>query len=111
MGGWIGIDLDGTLAQYCTGDVISSIGEPVPAMLEFVKKLLQRGSEVRIFTARVAHDKNEEQLTLIQNWTYAHLGVLLAVTATKDYGMIELYDDRAVGIVPNKGVRADGKPL
>lgn len=37
--GWIGVDLDGTLAEY-HGWGNGEIGDPVPAMLERVKKWL-----------------------------------------------------------------------
>ena len=37
------------------------------------------------------------------------LGVTLAVTCVKDYGMVELWDDRAVQVVMNTGRRvSDG---
>lgn len=53
MSGWIGVDLDGTLAMYDGFKGPEHIGDPVPKMLERVKKWLAEGREVRIFTARV----------------------------------------------------------
>lgn len=116
MSGWIGVDLDGTLAEY-HGWNEGQIGAPVPRMLARVKLWLSEGKDVRIFTARVAAtglistignvdgvDFAEEQRKLIQEWTMKHLGVALPVTATKDFGLVELWDDRAVGIVFNTGV-------
>lgn len=50
--GWIGVDLDGTLAMhraYCDSE---PIGPPVPAMLDRVIAWLEQGIEVRILTAR-----------------------------------------------------------
>lgn len=46
---------------------------------------------------------------MIKAWCLEHLGQELEVTCSKDYGMILLYDDRAVQIIPNTGRRADGQ--
>ena len=51
--GWIGVDLDGTLAYYDQWRGALHIGEPIPVMLERVKRWLDEGKDVRIFTARV----------------------------------------------------------
>jgi hypothetical protein len=107
-GGWIGVDLDGTLAQYTSWHGPYAIGAPVPKMLERVKNMLASGVEVRIFTAR-ACDGDSAVIAAIQNWTERHLGHRLVVTCTKDYQMLELWDDRAVQVIPNTGERADGK--
>lgn len=48
---WIGVDLDGTLAQYGGWKGPDTIGDPVPTMKERVMKWLNEGAEVRIFTA------------------------------------------------------------
>ena len=119
--GWIGVDLDGTLAKYEKWD--GGIGEPIPLMVERVKKWIADGVEVRIFTARVGtgagHSSEsgrsddeifaEEQRRLIQFWCLDHIGHVLKITATKDFRMIELWDDRAIQIIPNTGKRADGQ--
>ena len=47
--------------------------------------------------------QNIEQLVRIQDWTEKHIGHRLPVTCEKDYGMIELWDDRAVRVIHNKG--------
>lgn len=108
MSGWIGVDLDGTLAQYTGWVGADVIGEPVPAMVQRVKRWLAEGREVRIFTARVSrYDGNEDEIAkievMIRNWCVEHIGYALPVTNVKDYGMIELWDDRAVQVVPNTG--------
>lgn len=109
--GWIGVDLDGTLAVYGVWD--GGIGEPIPLMVERVKKWLADGVEVKIFTARVCFSGDEkfmlEQMNLIESWCEKHIGQKLQVTATKDFRMIELWDDRAIQIIPNTGKRADGQ--
>ena len=110
--GWIGVDLDGTLAHYDGWNADDhSIGKPIPAMLDRVKKWLASGMEVRIFTARVggAHEDAEEARALVDDWCLKHLGVILTVTCKKDYSMIQLWDDRCVQVEPNTGRRMDGR--
>lgn len=114
MNAWIGVDLDGTLAHYDGWVSPTHIGEPVPLMVTRVQKWLSEGKEVRIFTARVYGagrvDPKEhvDVCVAIQEWCLRHLGVVLPMTCTKDYGMVELWDDRAVQIIPNTGERVDG---
>lgn len=45
-GGWIGVDLDGTLAEYHGWDD-GRIGAPIPKMVQRVKQWLAEGKEVR----------------------------------------------------------------
>lgn len=110
-GGWIGVDLDGTLAYYDGWKGPAHIGEPVPLMLAKVKVMLAEGKEVRIFTARVYSDSTPSRdaevavaRMCIENWCYEHLGVRLQVTNVKDFGMTHLYDDRAIAVEFNTGV-------
>ena len=108
--GWIGVDLDGTLARYDTWRGPAHIGEPIAPMVERVKRWLQEGRDVRIFTARVTHDGTDQRemeaaqaIHAIKLWCHAHLGAEMTVTNVKDYGMIELWDDRAVQVIANTG--------
>ncbi|WP_269581869.1 hypothetical protein [Roseibium sp. Sym1] len=103
MAGWIGVDLDGTLAHYGGWLGAGHIGEPIAPMVERVKEWISKGIEVRIFTAR-AWRADPEEISFIQDWAERHIGARLAVTCTKDFGMIELWDDRAVRVQANKGV-------
>jgi hypothetical protein len=105
--GWIGVDLDGTLAKYDGWKGVQHIGEPIPAMVARVKAWRAAGREVRIFTARVFGRGADEATAPIVAWCIQHLGEALPVTNVKDFGMIELWDDRAVQIIPNTGRRAD----
>lgn len=111
MSGWIGVDLDGTLAEYGKWNS-DEIGTPVPAMVERIKSWLATGQEVRIMTARVSADQanNSYQRGLIINWCLKHLGQELPVTCRKDFAMIELWDDRAVGVEMNTGKITSGQP-
>jgi hypothetical protein len=111
--GWIGVDLDGTLAYYDHWRGVEHIGEPVPRMLARVRQWLAEGREVRIFTARVgvAPGRDDKEAlraaVVITDWCAIHLGKILAITATKDLQMVELWDDRCVQVVPNTGKRVD----
>jgi hypothetical protein len=109
--GYIAVDLDGTLAEYHYGDLYKNgntyIGSPVPAMLERVKRWLDNGIEVRIFTARVSEEHPGDLQKIreaIEAWCLEHIGQVLKVTNVKDYSMIELWDDRSVQVIPNTGI-------
>lgn len=110
MSGWIGVDLDGTLAKYDGWKGIDHIGDPIGPMLARINRWLNEGREVRIFTARVAVPDNElvSVVSYIHNWCEKHGLPRLPVTNKKDFGMVELWDDRCVQVVPNTGRRADG---
>ena len=101
-GGWIGVDLDGTLAFYDTWKGPDHIGVPVPSMVDRVKRWRAEGLDVRIFTARAANATSGE-ISRIARWSLDHLGEVLPITATKDFGMRELWDDRAVTVRKNTG--------
>lgn len=98
--GWIGVDLDGTLAEYHGWRGIEHIGTPIPAMVARVQAWLLAGREVRIFTARCVEP---EAVPHIEAWCLEHVGQVLPVTNVKDYGMVALYDDRAYHVLPNTG--------
>ena len=114
--GWIGVDLDGTLAVYDEWIDALHIGAPIPAMVERVKAWLVEGCDVRIFTARVGgqgeppHPELETIRRTIEKWCLTHIGQSLPVTNAKDLHMVELWDDRAIQVVTNTGLRADGRP-
>ena len=109
--GWIGVDLDGTLAHYDGWRGEAHIGAPIPAMVERVRRWLAQGREVRIFTARVSHpDQVDAAVEAIEAWCLEHIGVVLPITNAKDYEMIELWDDRAVQVVMNTGEPVGASP-
>lgn len=103
--GWIGVDLDGTLAEYDRWRGASHIGAPIEHMVARVKRWLDEGREVRIMTARVACNHIEARAVedAVKDWCLEHLGAELAVTCTKDRAMIEIWDDRAVTVEVNTG--------
>ena len=98
--GWIGVDLDGTLAHYESGQ-FPKIGEPIKPMLDRVYEWIESGEEVRICTARAAI--GDEAIEAIRDWL-APLGLdHLEITCKKDPDMEELWDDKAVQVIPNTG--------
>ncbi len=111
MSGWIGVDLDGTLAKYDGWVSETHIGDPIELMIERVKRWLDKEIEVKIFTARVSGGKARDVDAVraaIEEWCEKHIGVKLPITNEKDYQMHVLYDDRCVQIIQNTGERADG---
>jgi len=133
MKGWIAVDFDGTLAIYDKWVSAEHCGEPIAPMVERVKRWLAKGHEVRVFTARcwplvkpitpdfdlsglvaiarsnaplsVAEEfaRAATAITSIRAWCKEHIGQELTVTCVKDYGMHELWDDRAVAVEANTG--------
>lgn len=99
--GWVGVDLDGTLAVYDKWRGIEHIGEPIPAMVKYVQELIEAGVDVRVFTARC--QEGQRAVELIAVWCLRHIGHVLPITATKDFGMVFLIDDRAVAVEKNTG--------
>lgn len=105
---WVGVDLDGTLAFHDSENWDPmKVGQPIPNMMAQVKRLIAKGIRVKIFTARAAHP---ELIPPIQEWLEKNGLGKLEVTNVKDFKMIQLYDDRAVQIIENTGLRADGVP-
>ena len=105
--GWIGVDLDGTLAEY-HGWANGKIGLPIMPMVERVRAWLKEGREVRIFTARAStldwsQAEYHSQMAAIREWCLLHIGTALPVTCQKDYHMEVLWDDRVVQVMPNTG--------
>ena len=103
--GHICVDLDGCLAEYSSWQGSTNIGRPIPLMLERVNKWLFDGRKVKIMTARVSSKNPDRKIAkeAIERWCVMHIGQKLEVTAEKDFGMIELWDDRAVTVGHNTG--------
>ena len=110
--GWIGVDLDGTLAKLKRTEKFDevAIGAPIPKMVERVKAWRATGREVRIMTARAASLKPKVKQA-IEEWCEKHLGEKLPITNEKDPYMLELWDDRAIGLEPDTGrIKAASAP-
>jgi hypothetical protein len=100
--GWIGVDLDGTLAEYDEWKGVDHIGKPIPKMVERVKTWLAAGKNVRIFTARISEPFAHHPII---KWCIEHIGQEIPITNKTDFNMIELWDDRCVQMIPNTGIQ------
>jgi hypothetical protein len=103
---WIGVDLDGTLAEYHGWVDACSIGDPIPLMVQRIKQWLAEGKRVKIFTARACQMQPDRKqvIAAIEDWCLTNIGRYLEVTAEKDWFMTELWDDRAFSVACNTGV-------
>jgi hypothetical protein len=99
--GWIGVDLDGTLAHYDGWYGPAHIGEPIESMIKRVEGWLSEGIEVRVFTARASVP---EYIPFVESWLKEQGLPPLKVTNVKDFQMITLWDDRCVSVETNTGV-------
>ena len=100
---WIGVDLDGTLAEYTSFKGVDQIGKPVSKMLSRVKRWIKDGKKVKIFTARASGKDKNVAIKAIKKWCKEHIGKELEVTCEKDCFMTALWDDRAVQVEKNVG--------
>lgn len=135
--GWIGFDLDGTLAKYDGWKGFDHIGDPIGPMVALLKKLHAEGTKVKILTARVAPKDRQEvrpnpyvenhwcitspddmpwalkdkwtPREYIQDWCWRVLGFVPEITHEKDCFMLDLYDDRCHQVVPNTGETVEGQ--
>lgn len=98
---WIGVDLDGTLAVAGSWKGMAHIGEPVPGMMRRVRAWIEKGLKVKVVTARAGDPVG---LAATRAWLETHGLGGLEVTDRKDFGMVELWDDRAVQVVHNTGI-------
>lgn len=105
INGWIGVDFDGTLAEY--HGISSVLGKPIVPMVERVKAWISQGIEIRIVTARVCSKHDPTYVSIrrkqIEHWCIMHIGQVLPVTSEKDFAMVALYDDRAITVEHNTG--------
>lgn len=98
---WHGVDLDGTLAEYHGYTGVGGIGKAIEPMLTRVKAWLENGEVVKIMTARAG---DPDEIPEIEAWLEENGIGGLEITDRKDYKMIDLWDDRAVQVVPNTGI-------
>ena len=128
-GGWIGVDLDGTMFTYYEWVGWNVFGEPIKPMIERIQAWVEAKIQVRIVTARIGLPwaKTENGMLLyssklmhhckvtgnafsdammmraIQDHCVSHGLPRLEVQPHKDVNMIELWDDRAIQVVANTG--------
>lgn len=110
--GWIGVDPDGTLAEYDGWKGPEHIGKPVEKMAARVREWLAQNKDVRVFTARISSAGGCKKtlsevirfVDAFRRWSVEHFGCELPLACEKDYAMVELWDDRAVQVVQNTGI-------
>ncbi len=111
VGDHYAVDLDGVLAYAAdTHYVPGWIGPPILAMVERVKAWRAEGIQVRIFTARISIDGDDErrrfiwkEYSAIEAWCLEHLGEVLPITCEKSWRTARIYDDRAIAVERNTG--------
>ena len=91
---WIGVDFDGTLVTH----EFPRIGKDIPLMISRVEKWRAAGIKVKILTARTSGFTHD-----VRKWLDARGWQDIEITASKDYCMIELWDDRSVSVELNTG--------
>ncbi|MGQ5525282.1 hypothetical protein ACUHMQ_18750 [Chitinimonas sp. PSY-7] len=103
MSKWIGVELEGTLAEY-NERFPNQIGEPVNAMLLRVKGWLNEGKTVKVLSRRAkAGSSNYEVNSWLRN---QGLSMLEVVPMEKD--MASLWSARAVRVELNDGKLCNG---
>ena len=103
--GWIGFDVDKTLAEALGNYIPGEIGAPIEEMVDRLLNLLYQGTEIRIFTARV-HSGNpdrEVERQAISDWCSDNIGFRFPITAEKDSDLLYFFDDKGRQVVPNTG--------
>jgi len=105
-----GVDFDGTLAEYHGFVGPDVLGDPIPEMVERVRRWLAQDDDVVIVTAR-AHpshgDETQIAVDAIREWCVNVFGRELEVTCMKDPEMEQIWDDRAVRVDDNTGHISD----
>jgi hypothetical protein len=114
------VDMDGTLFEYHGWTKWNEFGPPIKLMVDRVLAWHAEGRDVRVFTARMPLPQDEmvEQTCYktgekfngvmmkkaIADHCEAHFGIRLRAQCYKDLNTIEIWDDRAVGVVANTGL-------
>ncbi len=102
MSEWIGVDFDGTLVIQPKGWMgLDWTGEPIMPMVEMVRRWLESGETVKIFTARVCESRR--CVPAIERFCMQHFGQILEVTCIKDLDCKAIYDDKAISVEHNTG--------
>lgn len=109
------VDFDRTLGYYESWEKSgSALGPPIQPMLARVKLWLEKGEDVRIFTARAAlnNPRRDTDIPAIEEWCRKYVGQVLPVQNWKDFTTKEIWDDLAYSVEPNTGrVVAKADPI
>lgn len=105
---WVGVGLDGVLAKRSEAGIAGEIGPPIPDMVARVRDWVKyKGIKVRVLTPRAY---TEEGAAEVDAWLHANRLGYLECTSQKDLHMVEFWDDHAVQIISNLGVRVGKSP-
>lgn len=96
----IGLDLDGTIAEYNGWKGISYIGNPIQPIIDAALEKEKEGYEIIILTARAADPRS---IPIIKNWLRNHNLPNWRITDRKDSSMKEIWDDLAKTVKFNEG--------
>lgn len=99
----IGIDLDGTIAQYDGWRGHTSIGPLLPGAIEFLHELKRRGYQLVLFSARACDIEGRRAIAayLIENKI---MELFEGITHEKLYKFAAFVDDRAIAFKGNYDV-------
>ena len=95
----IAVDFDRTLATYDPDNDIE-LGEPIPLMMERIRRWLAEGKVVVIFTKRA---NRSQEILRIQDWCEKYGLPRLSVTNVKLPEFKEIWDDIAISVERNTG--------
>ena len=101
--GAIYVDLDGTLAVQEEPYDPLRVGPPIRPMCDRVRRWLEEGHEVVIFTARASRPMHSLSALAIKLFCHEQFGRVLPITAIKSYEAMEFWDDRSVQVEKNTG--------
>jgi hypothetical protein len=77
---------------------IEYIGKPIPNMVDKVMALHDSGITIKIFTARAADPKS---IPIVKKWLKDNGLPDWEITNAKNWGMVEMWDDRCKQVKPN----------
>lgn len=103
----LAVDLDRTLAKHFRFTTEEAIGQPIPGVVERVKRAHKRKVTIYIFTARLAPQHGSDSIyrstVAIGKWCLQHLGFVPLMTCIKLPIFTEIWDDRTISIKANEG--------
>ncbi|GHB93006.1 hypothetical protein [Cerasicoccus arenae] len=105
---WVGVGLDGVLAERLEERYTGEIGPPIPDMVARIKDWVKyKGIKVRVLTPRASTQEGADQVRI---WLETHHLSYLECTHAKDLHMVEFWDDRAVQVISNLGTSVGESP-
>lgn len=104
------VDFDKTLAEFNLNGaeyVPGKTGNPIPKMVNRVRRWLEEGDEIIILTARMWSGKSADILALekrgIEKFCIDNFGQIFEVTSEKSPHIDFIYDDKAIRVEENTG--------